>query len=122
MLAANPSLRPARVGLFFALLEHEDIDRALALVDAMAAEGGPKRGTSANWEWLDAQLLAATARYYVGQPREAWRRLQLLVEGAPALAFLRSANAAESQPLKAGRGSPTRSRTSPPRWRRPTVQ
>ena len=85
VLAADPSLRSARVGLFFALLEQEDIDGALALVDAMAAEGGPKRGTSANWEWLDAQLLAAIARYYAGQPREAWRRLQPLVEGAPAL-------------------------------------
>ena len=93
VLAADPSLRSARVGLFFALLEQEEISRALALVDAMAAEGGPKRGTSANWEWLDAQLLAAIARYYAGQPREAWRRLHPLVDGAPALGFLRSAKA-----------------------------
>jgi biofilm PGA synthesis protein PgaA len=102
VLAGNPYLRPARVGLFFALLEQEDIDRALALVDAMAAEGGPRRGTSANWEWLDAQLLAAIARYYAGQPREAWHRLQPLVEGAPALGFLRSAKAQ----IAAARGWP----------------
>ncbi len=102
VLAADPSLRSARVGLFFALLEQEKIDRALALVDAMAAEGGPKRGTSANWEWLDAQLLAAVARYYAGQPREAWHRLQPLVEGAPALGFLRSAKAQ----IAAARGWP----------------
>ena len=93
VLAADPFLRSARVGLFFALLEQEDMDRALALVDTMAAEGGPRRGTSANWEWLDAQLLAAIARYYAGQTREAWRRLQPLVNGAPALAFLRAAKA-----------------------------
>ena len=34
-------MRPARVGLFFALLEQEDMHGALALVDAMAAEGVP---------------------------------------------------------------------------------
>jgi len=102
VLATDPSLRSARVGLFFARLEREDIHGALALVDAMAAEGGPKRGTSANWEWLDAQLLAAVARYYVGQPREAWHRLQPLVEGAPALGFLRSAKAQ----IAAARGWP----------------
>ena len=59
----------------------------------MAAEGGPKtwRGTSpvpaANWDWLDAQALAAIARYYVGEYREAWRRLQPLVDGAPGAVF-----------------------------------
>jgi biofilm PGA synthesis protein PgaA len=102
VLAADSSLRGARVGLFFALLEQEDISGALTLVDAMAAEGGPKRGTSANWEWFDAQLLAAMARYYAGQPRQAWRRLQPLVEGAPALAFLRGAKAQ----IAAARGWP----------------
>ncbi len=99
VLAAEPRSRSARVGLFFALLEDEHVSDALALADAMAAEGGPKtwRGVSpvpaANWDWLDAQALAATARYYVGEYREAWRRLQPLVEGAPALSFLRSAKA-----------------------------
>ena len=91
--------RSARVGLFFALLEDERVSDALALADAMAAEGGPRtwRGVSpvpaANWDWLDAQALAANARYYVGEYREAWRRLQPLVDGAPALSFLRSAKA-----------------------------
>jgi biofilm PGA synthesis protein PgaA len=85
----------ARVGLFYALLEDEHVSAALALADVMAAEGGPKtwRGVSpipaANWDWLDAQVLAANARYYVGEHREAWRRLQPLVAGAPALSFLR---------------------------------
>ena len=72
---------------------------ALALADAMAAEGGPKiwRDVSPvpepNWDWLDAQALAANARYYVGEYREAWRRLQPLVDGAPAMSSLRSAKA-----------------------------
>ena len=87
------------MGLFFALLEDERVSDALALADAMAAEGGPKtwRGVSPvpadNTDWLDAQALAATARYYAGEYREAWRRLQPLVDGAPALSFLRSAKA-----------------------------
>jgi biofilm PGA synthesis protein PgaA len=99
ILAADPRSRPARMGLFFALLEDEQVSAALTLADAMAAEGGPKtwRGGSpvpaANWDWLDAQALAATARYYVGANRDAWRRLQPLVDGAPALSFLRSAKA-----------------------------
>ena len=99
VLAAEPRSRSARGGLFFALLEGEHLNEALALADAMAAEGGPKtwRGVSpapaANWDWLDAQALAASARYYVGEYREAWRRLQPLVTGAPALSFLRSAQA-----------------------------
>ena len=99
VLAAEPQSRSARVGLFFALLEDERVSDALALADAMAAEGGPKtwRGVSPvpadNGDWLDAQALAAIARYYVGEYREAWRRLQPLVDGAPALSFLRSAKA-----------------------------
>ena len=99
VLAGEPQSRPARVGLFFALLEEERVGEALALADAMAAEGGPKtwRGISpvpaANWDWLDAQALAANARYYVGEYREAWRRLQPLVDGAPAMSFLRLAKA-----------------------------
>ena len=87
------------MGLFFALLEGERVSDALELVDAMAAEGGPTMGRGVspvpepNADWLDAQVLAATARYYVGAPREAWRRLRPLVDGAPALSFLRSAKA-----------------------------
>ena len=63
----------------------------------MAAEGGPKkwRGASPvpspNPDWLDDQAFALLARYYVGEYDEAWRRLQPLVDGAPALSFLRSA-------------------------------
>jgi biofilm PGA synthesis protein PgaA len=99
VIAAERQPASARVGLFFALLEDERISDALALADAMAAEGGPKTWhaaspvAAANWDWLDAQALAANARYYVGEYREAWRRLQPLVDGAPALSFLRSAKA-----------------------------
>ena len=90
VLATDPRLRSARVGLFFALLEDEQVSAALALADAMAAEGGPKtwrqarrRSRRRNWDSLDGQTLAATARYYAGANREAWRRLQPLVNGAP---------------------------------------
>ena len=99
VLATEPQSHAARVGLFFALLEDERASEALAQTDAMAAEGGPKtwRGASPvpteNGDWLDAQALAAIAHYYVGEYRKAWRRLQPLVDGAPALSFLRSAKA-----------------------------
>ncbi|HEX7137594.1 MAG TPA: tetratricopeptide repeat protein, partial [Vicinamibacterales bacterium] len=99
VLATERQSHSARVGLFFALLEDERVSDALALADAMAAVGGPKtwRGVSPvptpNGDWLDAQALAAIARYYAGENREAWRRLQPLVDGAPALSFLRSAKA-----------------------------
>ena len=99
VLAAERQSHSARVGLFFALLEDERVSEALALADAMAAEVGPKtwRGRSPvpseNGDWLDAQALAAIAHYYVGEYREAWRRLQPLVDGAPGLSFLRSAKA-----------------------------
>ncbi len=97
VLSAEPRSRSARVGLFFALLEGEHLSDALALADAMAAESGPKmwRGASPvpspNPDWLDDQAFAVLARYYVGEYDEAWRRLQPLVDGAPALSFLRSA-------------------------------
>ncbi len=99
VIAAEPQSRTARVGLFFALLEEERVSDALELVDALASEGAPailRAGSSAptpNADWLDAQVLAAIARYYVGAPRDAWRRLRPLVDGAPALSFLRSAKA-----------------------------
>ena len=77
--------------------------RALALADAMAAEGGPKTWLGAspapvgNWDWLEGQVPAATARYYVGANRDAWRRLQPLVDGAPALSSLRLRKAEVAQ-------------------------
>ena len=108
VLTADASRIRARVGLFFALLEGERLGGALAVTDAMAAEGGAEdvARTSTvpaeNGDWLDAQALAAIAHYYVGQSREAWRRLQPLVDGAPALSFLRSAKAE----IAAARGWP----------------
>ena len=73
VLGAEPRLRSARVGLFFALLEDEELSDALTLADTMAAEVGPKtwRGVAPvavdNGDWLEAQALAAIARYYVGE-------------------------------------------------------
>ena len=91
------------MGLFFALLE-EEAHRPGTGAGRRDGGGGRTEGaaTSANWDWLDAQALAAIARYYAGEPREAWRRLQPLVDGAPALAFLRSAKAE----IAAARGWP----------------
>ena len=99
VLATDPKSHSVRTGLFFALLEEEHIRDALALVDAMAAEGGPRISRDVtpvpefNWDWLDAQALAAKAHYYVGEYRAAWRLLQPLVVGAPAMSSLRLAQA-----------------------------
>ena len=99
VLATDPKSHSVRTGLFFALLEDEHVRDALALADAMAAEGGPMMWRDVtpvpefNWDWLDAQALAAKARYYVGEYREAWRLLRPLVDGAPAMSSLRLAKA-----------------------------
>ena len=99
VLATDPKSHSVRTGLFFALLEEERVREALALADAMAAEGRPRIWRDVtpvpefNWDWLDAQALAAKARYYVGEYRAAWRLLQPLVDGAPAMASLRLAKA-----------------------------
>ena len=91
--------RSARVGLFFALLEDERVSDALALADAMASEAGPKTGAACRLCRCPTRTGSTRrrsrplARYYVGEHREAWRRLQPLVDGAPALSFLRSAKA-----------------------------
>ncbi|WP_241301549.1 poly-beta-1,6 N-acetyl-D-glucosamine export porin PgaA [Microbulbifer elongatus] len=88
--------RDARVGLFYAQLEAEQLDAALATADALAAEGSAWRKVgidsrpSPNDEWLSNQTLAAQARRLVAMPKASWQRLQPLVEAAPANAWLRA--------------------------------
>jgi biofilm PGA synthesis protein PgaA len=97
VLAADPRNKNAREGLFFAQVEKEDFDTAFATVDSMAREEAPAIRLPAipdphpNPDWLDAQVLAGLGRDYAGMDSEAWKRLQPLAEGAPALAYLRSA-------------------------------
>jgi biofilm PGA synthesis protein PgaA len=110
VLAADPDNRSAHVGRFFAEVEVEDFDAAFATIDAMAAAERPFRRTGVdtqdrpNSDWLDATILAGNARSYADLQAEAWTRLELLANGAPALSYLRSSLAA----VAAGRGWPRR--------------
>ncbi len=108
VLDADPREREARIGRFFAEVEDEDFAAAFATVDALAAEGGPRKVTPArsspqpNGDWLDAQILAANARNYADMNAEAWSRMNPLADNAPGLGYLRAARGA----VAAARGWP----------------
>ncbi len=108
VLDADPRERDARIGRFYAEVEDEDFTAAFATVDALAAEGGPRKVTparsspEANNDWLDAQILAANARNYADMNAEAWSRMDPLADNAPALGYLRAARGA----VAAARGWP----------------
>lgn len=107
-----PSLgnRDAYVGRFYAEVESEDFKAAFATADTLAAQGtagmvNPGTGRiEANLDWLSSQVLAGQARSYGDMQAEAWARLLPLAEGAPALGYLRSAQAG----VAAARGWPRR--------------
>lgn len=84
-------------GRFFAEVESEDFDAAFATADQIvAAEPDPFRregalqNPSENVDWLEAQALGAQARSYADMPAEAWKRIEPLARGAPALPWLRA--------------------------------
>lgn len=97
VVAADPKDFNSRIGLFYAELESEDFDAAFATIDALAAEQMPfletngQSLTTPNPDWLRAELVAAMARYYAGDTREAERRVFNLVVLAPRDAALRQA-------------------------------
>jgi len=99
VLAAEPADHEAIVGRFFALVELEDFAGAMAMMDALLAREpqfkrfGVDPTPLPNPDWLDWSILAAKVRSYAGMQAEAWERLQPLVAGAPALSWLREANA-----------------------------
>lgn len=100
--------RDAYVGRFYAELESEDFKAAFATADTLAAQGSAKKinpGTGRaeqDIDWLSSQVLAGQARSYGDMQGAAWGRLLPLAEGAPALAYLRSAQAG----VAAARGWP----------------
>jgi len=97
VLAANSSDRDAVIGRFYAQIEAEDFNAAFATADALIARETDARQRLLdsrplpNRDWLDARILAANARSYADMQAEAWQRLKPLADGAPALAYLRSA-------------------------------
>ncbi len=95
VLAAEPALLEAELGLVYALVEAERHVEAIARIDRMAAARPAWREDSAgvrrapNWERLRIDLVAAMLRAYANQPAEAQARLETLVLDAPASAQVR---------------------------------
>ena len=110
VLGADPSNRDAHVALVFACVEDEDFAAAFAAADTLAAMGRPFRQLERDptpepdMDWLDAQILAAMVRNYADMNAEAWRRIDPLASGAPALGYLRAAQGN----VAAARGWPRR--------------
>ena len=108
VLAAEPANREAAIGRFYAEIETEDFAAAFATADAMIAKEPEALRTPLdpvprpNPDWLDARMLAANARAWADMHAEAWRMMSPLVEGAPALAWVRASRAS----LGAARGWP----------------
>lgn len=97
VLEREPNDFATRLSLFYAHVEAEDFDRALPLIDELAAQepawlGAPPnhRPNSAR---LQADITAANARAFANDLAEADRRLAPLVEQAPHNAELQTAQA-----------------------------
>ena len=95
VLAADPSNRDARVGLFYAQVESEDFDAAFATVDAMVAASSPTRrvGISPRArpdpDWVDTQILWSQSRRFGDMADDAWHVLHPIAQQAPAGPYLR---------------------------------
>lgn len=97
VLAADPSNRNARQGLFYSQIETEDFHAAFATTEELTR--GQEPGIRLrqlprpvpNPDWLDAQVLGGQARYYANIDSDAWRQLKPLANGAPGAGYLRSA-------------------------------
>lgn len=96
VLRADPTARNAQIGRFFALVEEEQFSAAFKQADEMVAQEQPgvrwpkQRSMEPNYEWLDAKLLSAEARFFADMPGAAWEMLVPLAELAPANAELRT--------------------------------
>jgi len=97
---SRASVRELLRGRFYAEVEAEDFDAAFATAEQLAAldpqplrRDGELETPHPNLAWLDAQVLGSMARNYADMPGDAWARMQPLLQGAPALAWLRVAAA-----------------------------
>ena len=95
VLRADPTVREAQIGRFFALVEEEKFSAAFQQADQMVAleKTGvrePKQSAMhPNEQWLEAKVLSAEARSFAEMPGAAWKMLLPLAEQAPANAELR---------------------------------
>ena len=90
VIADDPSNVDARVSRFYAIMEMGDVRAAYADADAQLAARQPWRRYTDDPtpyprdEYLDALLLAASARISGEQPAEAWSRIAPVLDAAPA--------------------------------------
>lgn len=95
-LAARPGHVETRLSLFYALVESEDLDGALAEIDALVAD-------QPEWRWapglreprenpdrVRAEATALMGRAFAGRHQEAQRGLERMVDMAPLNAGLRA--------------------------------
>jgi biofilm PGA synthesis protein PgaA len=75
VLESEPDLINAQLGLFYALLEQENFDQALAVIDA-AVDATDQKPES--WQWVETRATAAMARAYANQHADAQQRLEQL--------------------------------------------
>ncbi len=105
VLVATPENFYAALGLFYALIESERFDEALAHAGQLAGQTPQwlRRGR-ANYAWVSAQTAPALAQLYGDRLDDATRRLEPLVLGYPYNAGVRAAVAS----LAHARGWPRR--------------
>ncbi len=95
VLRADPTVREAQIGRFFALVEEENLSAALRQADEIVAMEKPgvrepkQAGMHPNDKWLEAKVLSAEARSFADMPGAAWEMLLPLAEHAPANIELR---------------------------------
>ncbi|HSI14868.1 MAG TPA: poly-beta-1,6 N-acetyl-D-glucosamine export porin PgaA [Chthoniobacter sp.] len=95
VLRADPTLREAKIGRFFALIEEEKFSAAFQQADQIVALEKPgmrepkQNGLQPNTEWLEAKVLSVQARSFADMPGVAWKMMLPLAEAAPANAGLR---------------------------------
>jgi poly-beta-1,6 N-acetyl-D-glucosamine export porin PgaA len=110
VLRADPTVREAQIGRFFALVEEENFSAAFQQTDDIAAMENPgarepKQAVHPNDKWLEAKVLGAEARSFADMPGAAWEMLLSLAEQAPANIELRRVLG----DIAGGRGWPRRS-------------
>jgi biofilm PGA synthesis protein PgaA len=111
VLRADPTVREAQIGRFFALVEEENLSAAIRQADELVALEKPgvrepkQSGLNPNHQWLEAKVLSAEARSFADMQGAAWAMLLPLAEHAPANVELRRVLG----DIAGGRGWPRRS-------------
>jgi len=90
VLADEPANYQAQIGLFYSLVEEEDLDNAYDLINDLRKNEPTFQTTknskspSYNDRYLDLNVSAIMARYYSDQLDDAWQGIDELVRNAPA--------------------------------------